>query len=88
MAIYYFIQFLVLCYVIGYTIIANRGYQAEDDVNGSTSVKLKGSGSIGNGITLQPLDSMDLVVPSNEMAPLCTHNDTSNCTEIEFSPMS
>lgn len=110
-AIYYFIQFLVLCYVVGYTIIADKGYQSEDDVNGSTSVKIKGSGAIGNGSSLQPLDSMDLVVPSNELdafflttaitttrnqtqttcngdedAPLCTRADTSNCTEIYFSP--
>eukprot|EP00486_Rosalina_sp_Unknown_P015356 CAMPEP_0201592242 /NCGR_PEP_ID=MMETSP0190_2-20130828/190193_1 /ASSEMBLY_ACC=CAM_ASM_000263 /TAXON_ID=37353 /ORGANISM="Rosalina sp." /LENGTH=244 /DNA_ID=CAMNT_0048050929 /DNA_START=30 /DNA_END=761 /DNA_ORIENTATION=+ len=110
-AIYYLIQFLVLCYVVGYTIIADKGYQAEDDVNGSTSVKIKGSGAIGKGASLQPLDSMDLVVPSNELnaffittaitttpnqtqttcngdedAPLCTHADTSNCTETYFSP--
>eukprot|EP01083_Nonionella_stella_P211178 763841_1 len=110
-SIYYLILFLVLIYVIGYTIIANKGYQAIDDVSGSTSIKIKGSGSIGNGSSLLPLDSMDLVNPSNELnaffittaitstrnqtqttcngdedAPLCTHTDTSNCTEQYFSP--
>mmetsp|Transcript_68683 Transcript_68683/g.109095 ORF Transcript_68683/g.109095 Transcript_68683/m.109095 type:complete len:387 (-) Transcript_68683:154-1314(-) len=67
-AIYYFVILLVLCYVVGYTIIAAKGYQTTDEVAGSTSVKIKGSGSIGNNsATLKPLDAMDLVVPANEL---------------------
>eukprot|EP01083_Nonionella_stella_P013141 37028_1 len=65
--VYYLIVFVVLLYIIGYTIIANKGYQASSDLVGATSVKLKGSGSIGNGSSLSPLDAMDLVVPSNEL---------------------
>ena len=66
-SIYYFIIFLVLCYVVGYTVIYSKGYQATGDVSGTTVVKIKGSGAIGNDtVGLQPLDAMDLVVPSTE----------------------
>ena len=66
-SIYYLILLLVLAYIVGYTVVLSKGYQASNDVTGSTAVKIKGSGAIGNEATLQPLDAMDLVVPSNEM---------------------
>ena len=62
-AIYYFIVFLVLLYVIGYTIVIDRGYQATADASGSTSIKIKGSGLVGSNDTVRPLDAMDLVFP-------------------------
>ena len=39
---------LVLVYVIVFTIIMDKGYQTTDEVTGTTSAKLKGSGSVGN----------------------------------------
>ena len=68
--IYYIAMALVLVYVVAYTIILEKGYQSNDTVTGTTSVKLKGRGAIGdeNGAIedLVPLDSMDLVQPSME----------------------
>jgi len=60
----------VLAYVVGYTIIADKGYQATDEVAGTTTTKVKGSGSIGNASTLMALDSMDLVIPATEVGAL------------------
>eukprot|EP01083_Nonionella_stella_P125466 379507_1 len=68
--IYWMTLFLILVYVIVFTIFIDKGYQATGTVSGTTSVKLKGSGSIGdvNGpiANLRPLDAMDLVQPSME----------------------
>jgi len=70
--IYYSLLLLVLAYVVGYTVIAQKGYQIADEVAGTTGVKIKGSASIGNDTdftditTLIPLDAMDLVRPPME----------------------
>eukprot|EP01084_Bolivina_argentea_P253414 425654_1 len=70
--LYYIIMFLVLVYVVAFTIIYDKGYQAIDDVTGTTSAKLKGTGCIGNYTNfndiqdLTVLDAMDLVQPSME----------------------
>ncbi len=70
--VYYTLLVTVLGYVIGYTIIAEKGYQAHDEDADTTGVTLKGSASIGNDTdftdisTLTPLDAMDLVRPSME----------------------
>jgi len=84
-SIYYFIIFLVLCYVVGYTIILSKGYQAQGDISGTTTVKVKGSGAIGNDtVGLTPLDAMDLVVPSTEADALFVTtaiNSTPNQTQ-------
>ena len=61
-----------MAYVIGYTMIANKGYQIKDEIAGTTGAKIKGTGSIGNDTNynditeLIPLDAMDLVRPSME----------------------
>ena len=64
--IYWFTMLLVLIYVIVFTVVEDRGYQQTGQVSGSTSIKLKGSASIGdeNGPLqdLIPLDAMDLVL--------------------------
>ena len=61
---------LVAVYVVVFTIILEKGYQDTAVVSGTTSVKLKGSGSIGDESgsldDLIPLDAMDLVQPSFE----------------------
>ena len=73
--IYYSLILLVLAYVIGFTIIAEKGYQIKDEVAGTTGIKIKGSASIGNDtnhssiqdiLQLTPLDAMDLVRPAME----------------------
>lgn len=94
-SIYYFIIFIVLCYVVGYTIILSKGYQAADTVSGTTTVKIKGSGAIGNETagTLLPMDAMDLVVPSTENSAFFIttvllidwhHDAPSRCTLISI----
>ena len=61
---------LIAFYVVLYTIAWEKGYQTTDTVSGTTSVKLKGSGSIGNesgpATDLLVVDAMDLVQPSVE----------------------
>ena len=70
--IYYFLLLCVLLYICIYTIWIGRGYQATDPAIGTTSVKLKGTGSV-NGTTGKYIgnetvyDAMDLVVPSIEV---------------------
>ena len=70
--IYYSLILLVLAYVIGFTIVYNKGYQVKDEVAGTTGIKIKGSGSIGNDTNytditeLTPLDAIDLVRPAME----------------------
>ena len=67
---------LVLCYVIGFTIIREKGYQATNTVKGTTSAKVKGSACIGDLKNykdikeLLPLDIMDVRVPANEEGAL------------------
>mmetsp|Transcript_17697 Transcript_17697/g.27875 ORF Transcript_17697/g.27875 Transcript_17697/m.27875 type:complete len:389 (-) Transcript_17697:220-1386(-) len=71
-AIYYTVLLAVLGYVIGFTIIAQKGYQQADEVAGTVGVKIKGSSSVGNDTnftditSLIPFDSMDLIRPSME----------------------
>ena len=61
---------LIAMYVVLFTIVSQKGYQVTDTVSGTTSVKLKGSGAIGdiNGPIndLLVVDAMDLVQPSFE----------------------
>ena len=61
---------LIAMYVVLYTIVLEKGYQTTDTVSGTTSVKLKGSGSIGDesgpATDLLVVDAMDLVQPSME----------------------
>ena len=68
--IYWITMLLVLLYVVLFTIVWDKGYQDTDQVSGTTSIKLKGSASIGdeNGPieNLIPLDAMDLVQPPME----------------------
>ena len=67
---------LVLCYVIGFTIIREKGYQATNTEKGTTSAKVKGSACIGDVKNykdikeLLPLDIMDVRVPANEEGAL------------------
>ena len=74
--IYWLLMLLVLGYVIVYTLIMQKGYQAFENVKGSTSGKVKGSACIGNLtnykdiMELIPLDSVDLVIPANEEGSL------------------
>ena len=60
----------VALYVVMFTILWEKGYQDTAPVSGTTSIKLKGTGSIGNESgpwqELLPLDAMDLVQPSIE----------------------
>eukprot|EP01083_Nonionella_stella_P234965 826716_1 len=68
--IYWITMLVVLMYVVIFTILVDKGYQDTAEVTGTTSIKLKGSGSIGddNGPIedLIPVDAMDLVQPSME----------------------
>eukprot|EP01084_Bolivina_argentea_P134880 237770_1 len=69
--IYYFALFAVLCYISIFLVWYSNGYQSIDPVTGTTSVKLKGSGSAnltgsGIGINGTVFDAMDLVVPNIE----------------------
>eukprot|EP01084_Bolivina_argentea_P181873 314071_1 len=70
--IYYLLMLFVLVYVVAFTIVWDKGYQATDEVTGTTSAKLKGTGCIGNYTNFEDftdltvLDAMDLVVPSME----------------------
>ena len=52
--VYYILITVVLAYIIGYTIIYDKCYQVQDDVNSVTSVRIKGSGAIvsSNGFPL------------------------------------
>merc|ERR1719410_1238649 len=91
-------MFLVLIYVALFTVYLDKGYQDTDQVTGTTSIKLKGSASIGdeNGPieNLIPLDAMDLVQPPMEenaffiiTARTITPNQTrSNCNGNEDVP--
>lgn len=53
----------VMLYVVMFTILMNKGYQETIEVTGTTSIKVKGSGSIGNESesweNLLPVDAMD-----------------------------
>jgi len=55
----------VVLYVAIWTLLVEKGYQSSAPVSGTTSIKVKGSGSIGNEsgplLDLLPLDAMDLV---------------------------
>ena len=67
--IYYSVIVFVLLYVVFYTIYWDYGYQKYDTVVGTSSAKLKGTGSIGNISDYRQssvYDAMDLVVPPNE----------------------
>merc|ERR1711902_477629 len=67
--IYYTMLIVVLLYIALYTIWFDKGYQAVDPVTGTTSVKLKGTGSINGQIGTTEgtvFDAMDLVVPALE----------------------
>ena len=63
-------QLLVAAYVVVFTIMMEKGYQHTAPVSGTTSIKLKGTASIGNASgprhELIPLDAMDLVQPQIE----------------------
>ena len=54
----------LLFYVVAYTIIIQKGYQSIEQVTGTTTMKWKGTGSIGDESgpvsALLPLDKMDL----------------------------
>lgn len=73
-AVYWTTMLLVAIYIVAYTIVGQKGYQETSGVSGSTSIKVKGTGSIGdvNGpiSELLPLDAMDLVQPSIEQNSL------------------
>jgi len=67
--VYYITILFVLLYIGLYTIYAEKGYQTKDQVTGTTSAKLKGTGSVNGSIgttTGTVFDAMDLVVPSVE----------------------
>lgn len=67
--IYYVAILVVLLYIILGTIWYSKGYQKTDPVTGTTSVKLKGTGSVNGSIGSTEgtvFDAMDLVVPSVE----------------------
>ena len=70
--VYYSCIVAVLIYIVVYTIYLEHGYQKVDPVTGTTSVKLKGTGSVG-GINGKytgnetVYDAMDLVVPPIEV---------------------
>lgn len=67
---YWIAVVFVALYVLLFTIILEKGYQSTATVSGTTSIKLKGTGSIGNESgpwqDLLPLDAMDLVQPAIE----------------------
>ena len=60
----------VALYVVLFTIFMEKGYQNTTTAYGTTSIKLKGTGSIGDESgsrqELIPLDAMDLVQPQIE----------------------
>ena len=45
---YWLLMIFVVCYIVGFTIIKEKGYQATAVVKGTTSVKIKGSACIGD----------------------------------------
>lgn len=58
--LYYILTFFLLLYVVVYSIIIEKGYQAYDNLVSSTFIKVKGSVRDSNGIMY---DSTDLVFP-------------------------
>jgi len=66
--VYYGVILILLIYIIVYTVWYDKGYQSFDAVIGTTSIKIKGTGSQGlwywRNTTIY--DAMDLVVPSTE----------------------
>ena len=73
--VYYSCLLLVLVYIAVYTVWYDNGYQAADPVTGTTSVKLKGTGSVGGKVGTTDgivYDAMDLVVPSIEVTSFKT----------------
>jgi len=63
--LYWVTVLAVVLYVAIWTLLVEKGYQSSAPVSGTTSIKVKGSGSIGNEsgplLELLPLDAMDLV---------------------------
>eukprot|EP01083_Nonionella_stella_P222540 794005_1 len=67
--IYYACILAVLLYIVLYTVWQEKGYQETTPVTGTSSVKLKGTGSTGGHINSTAgtvYDAMDLVYPSLE----------------------
>eukprot|EP00483_Globobulimina_turgida_P003554 UN03560 len=67
--VYYTCIVCVIIYICVYTIWSEKGYQEFDPVTGTTSVKLKGTGSVGGAVNTTNgtvYDAMDLVIPSIE----------------------
>jgi hypothetical protein len=58
--IYYATIVLVAIYVIGYTIIIDKGYQFQEPLVANTMIKMKGSAHTKD---FRVLDSYDLVIP-------------------------
>jgi len=73
-AAYWATMGLITIYILAYSVMYQQGYQDTDDVSGTTSVKVKGTGAIGNingsVSDLLPLDAVDLVQPSLEQESL------------------
>lgn len=66
---YYGAMGAILLYVIVFTIVISKGYQATDEMIGTTSIKVKGSASTGSTTSLDDMKvftSEDLVLPSIE----------------------
>jgi hypothetical protein len=63
---YYATIFLILGYVIGYTVVYDMGYQIYDPVVANTMLKVKGSGSAFDERTQEVMvfDEYDLVIPA------------------------
>jgi len=67
-AIFYALCVVILVYVIYFSIILNKGYQSTDTLVGGTTIKVKGTTSVGNGPLADRVvyDAYDLVMPATE----------------------
>eukprot|EP00484_Ammonia_sp_Unknown_P028800 CAMPEP_0197047796 /NCGR_PEP_ID=MMETSP1384-20130603/23241_1 /TAXON_ID=29189 /ORGANISM="Ammonia sp." /LENGTH=412 /DNA_ID=CAMNT_0042479799 /DNA_START=36 /DNA_END=1274 /DNA_ORIENTATION=- len=68
-AVYYSCLLIVLLYICLYTIWYDGGYQAQCLITGTSSAKLKGTGSVGGSVGSTDgtvYDAMDLVFPALE----------------------
>jgi len=61
--IFRILQISIFSYVVGYSIIAQKSYQQYDEVQGASTIKIKGTAYMRDGNSISVYDANDLIVP-------------------------